>query len=607
MPATDRSCWRLTVGVFLVALAVYTAVVFLVRLKVQPTGDEPHYIAIAQTFAKYRQLDIRATYNEPDFQRAYAVGPSNMHPRGAEEEHPGWPVTSFHIVGLPALLTPPYYLALKAVSWLGRDPIAFPYYAVLATLVLISSAGVALLFRFAYELTGSAAAAVASTGLIAFTNPMLFYSSQVSPETVGSVVLVACLWLAWRAPRRPIAWLAVGLGLAYLPWLHLRYIPLAGILGLYALYRAWPLGPRAIAAIVVPCAVTAVGVPWYSWIAWASWNPYAVYRPSASTLSTPLLTGLFALFVEQTRGLFSRAPIYVVAVAALLLLTALRPLRSRAVLLPTAAMFAFIAAISALYRDWDGGYAPPPRYLVPVLPLLAVPLALALGSATRARLLRPLVALLGLWSFVAASYPFRDPHLQFFELDAASPLLAAQGRDLRNLTGLRLTLHDAWPMYRQPPFVYSAAQRRSWGGVGHNEGQDGTPEMPFRIYVDNAVPGRSTVFVHDPKVDKPGLAAWGQYLTLPSGHYRVEVQLKTPNVGDRNVAAWTELGTNDGRVGREEPRVEIRGSDFARPNEWQSFGRDFYTDGLLTVELRVVFTGAMPVTLGTTAFVPQSR
>jgi hypothetical protein len=289
----------------------------------------------------------------------------------------------------------------------------------------------------------------------------------------------------------------------------------------------------------------------------------------------------------------------------MVVLVVVGPFKSRSVVPVAAALFAFVALVSALYRDWDGGYAPPPRYLVPVLPLLVVPLALALRSARLALPVRAGAALLGLWSFLAASYPFRDVQLQFYELDGASPVLAAQGRDLRNLTGLRVALHDVWPIYRRPPFVFSAAQRRSWGGVGHNEGMDGTPEMPFRIYVENPIPGRSTVFVHDPKADKPGLAAWGQYLTLPSGSYRVEVQMKTPNAGDPNVAAWTELGTNDGKVAKEAPHVEIRGTDFAAPNEWQTFGRDLHSDGLLTVELRVVVTGAMPVTVGTTAFVPQ--
>ena len=603
-----RSCWRLTVGVFVAALVVYAAVVYFVRLKVQPTGDEPHYIAIAHTFAKYHGLDIRATYAEPDFQRFYSVGPGNDHAAFAPEEHPGWPVTSFHPVGLPALLTPPYFLAMKLVGPLHRDPTMFPFYAVLATLVLVSSAMAAVLFRFAFELTGSAAVGLASAGLLAFTHPLLFYSSEISPETVGAGVLVTGLWLAWRGARRPIGWLAVGACAAFLPWLHLRYIPLAGLLGLYALYRAWPLGRRAVAWIVAPCVATAIGLPWYSWIAWASWNPYAVYRASASTLSTPLLDGLFGLFVDQTRGLFARSPIYAVAVVAMLVLAGLalaRPSKARLVVLVAAAAFAGVAVVSALYKDWDGGYAPPPRYLVPVASVLVVPLALALRGPRLALPVRAVAAVFGLWSLAAATYPFRDPHLQFFELDAASPVLAAEGRDLRQLTGLRVVLHDVWPIYRRPPFVYSAAQRRHFAGVGHNEGEDGTPEEPFRIYVQNAIPGRSSVFVHDPKVDKPGLAAWGQYLTLPSGRWRAEVQLKTPAAGDPRPAATIEMGMNDGRTTREAPRVDIRGSDFARPNEWQTFGADFDDDGLLTVELRVYFAGQLPLTLGTTAFVRQ--
>src|SRR5439155_1626080 len=84
--------------------------------------------------------------------------------------------------------------------------------------------------------------------------------------------------------------------------------------------------------------------------------------------------------------------------------------------------------------DWDGGYSPPPRYLVVVAPLLVVPLALTLRAAGETFLAVPtraVVAFLALWSALAASYPFRDSHIQFFELDAASPILAGEGRDIR--------------------------------------------------------------------------------------------------------------------------------------------------------------------------------
>ena len=58
------------------------------------------------------------------------------------------------------------------------------------------------------------------------------------------------------------------------------------------------------------------------------------------------------------------------------------------------------------------------------------------------------------------------------------------------------------------------------------EGRRATGADYLHIYVENADAAHAVEFVHDPTAgDKPGLAAWGQYLTLPSGRYRVEIEI----------------------------------------------------------------------------------
>jgi hypothetical protein len=83
----------------------------------------------------------------------------------------------------------------------------------------------------------------------------------------------------------------------------------------------------------------------------------------------------------------------------------------------------FILAISA-YWGWNGGRVDGPRYLVPMVPFLALPVAVALPVLFRTVGGRVLVVALSAWSFLATwtlflgglTFPtswLRNPWLQF--------------------------------------------------------------------------------------------------------------------------------------------------------------------------------------------------
>jgi hypothetical protein len=90
-----------------------------------------------------------------------------------------------------------------------------------------------------------------------------------------------------------------------------------------------------------------------------------------------VLTGMPGLFFDQQFGLLVYAPIYLVALAGLPLVPRRLPGLRGGVILATLGIYTlFVAAFSY----WYGAYSPPSRMLVPVLPLLVVPLTLALTT-----------------------------------------------------------------------------------------------------------------------------------------------------------------------------------------------------------------------------------
>jgi hypothetical protein len=80
--------------------------------------------------------------------------------------------------------------------------------------------------------------------------------------------------------------------------------------------------------------------------------------------------GSLGLLFDRERGLFSYAPIYLLAPACF----ALTWRTSRWLLAPVLALYLPMT----VYVDWAAGFSPAARYLVPLMPLLALPVLRAL-------------------------------------------------------------------------------------------------------------------------------------------------------------------------------------------------------------------------------------
>jgi len=231
---------------------------------------------------------------------------------------------------------------------------------------------------------GFRASALAAAGF-AFGTFAWPYISYDFSEPVQSLSVSTGIWLLVRSVRAPqpdlsrrigLALAASALGFAVLTKAVLLLVIPACLLYLW-LGLEGPPSRRLRSFAWFGVALAACG------LLIASLNQYRFgsilefgYKQESGQFTTPLSEGLYGLIASPNKGLIFYAPL------ALLLPWSLwrsRLSHRREVLLLVSILAPYVLAISKYFR-WDGGASWGPRYLVPVLPLIAVGAALLLDS-----------------------------------------------------------------------------------------------------------------------------------------------------------------------------------------------------------------------------------
>ncbi len=382
---------------FPVVLALYLGVAARVQEQVGAEGDEPHYLMVADSLLRDGDLSLERDYA---LGRYRAFHPGDLAPhyrvRGA-----GGEIYSLHALGLSLLVLPAYAV--------GGYPAASFFMALLAALLALEIRG---LLR---EALGEGSLAEGVAWLVALSPPLVHYAGLIFTEVPAALAVAALLRRGRTAGEtRPLAALGLGTAIGFLPWLNVRYAVLAVLLLAYALANL--PRRRTAAALVAPALFSAVAIAAYHHALYGFFDPRRVYgaRPELSLANLP--EGLQGLLLDQEFGLLVYAPIFVLAVPGLAWFLGER----RRLTLACIALVAAVLVIAGEWPMWRGGWNPPARFLVPVLP------ALALGVAARLRNgLTPGAALLlgwGLWTGLAGA---AEPRLVHRDRDGTAPLFRA--------------------------------------------------------------------------------------------------------------------------------------------------------------------------------------
>ena len=453
------------------------------------TGDEPHYLITAESIAYDFDLDLRNDYASSErvlrVVNVFPLGPHAAVYKDSGELRP------FRGVALPALLAPGIGLGGLTGARL--------------VMLLIAALLADQLYRLLRDLRLRRRYRILAWVSVVFCLPVLAFTSQFYPELPGALLVVVALRVMVRGASSPAALALGSAAAAALPWLHLRYLPLsfALLLGL-AIAACWarqdgrePSEPGRMARIrhaglfVSRCAAVArtqwrtVTLPvllpfaivlgslaaafqyWYG-----TFDPQSGYKgfdPNASTLGSGgwdfwyefVLRDIF----DPTVGWIPFAPVHWLGLAALGCLVLWFRWPAAACLAGVVAYVLFVTSFGA-----SVGWGLPARYEMVVIPLIAIPIAVAIQGVRAARVIFvPLLAV----SLVFAVAAVRD-YGWLYPIDGT-----------QHIFGLRSTA-TAYPVFRAsaPRVVHARARRRAAtpdGEVGTGRGRRKSQSRPAGV------------------------------------------------------------------------------------------------------------------------------
>ena len=340
------------------------------------TADEPQYLLTAISLAEDGDLDIADELAEGRWRPFHELPLPEQTEALADGRR-----LSPHDPLLPLLLAGPVAVG----GWVGGKLAMAAMAGLLAALLVWTAV------RRLGVPPGTAALAVA---VVACSPPLAVYGSQVYPELPAALaVLAAAAALASTAAPGVRATLVVGVAVVGLPWLGVKYAPVATAIALVACWRLAREG-RARRALALAGSLALAGVVflvlhrwWYGgWTAYATGDHFVAGELSVVGTEPDYLgrgRRLLGLLVDRGFGLAAWQPAWLLAVPAVAALARRRPAGWAALALPLAAGW-LVATFVALTMHgwWFAG-----RQVVVVLPLAALAVGWWAGREGRRRLL----------------------------------------------------------------------------------------------------------------------------------------------------------------------------------------------------------------------------
>jgi hypothetical protein len=354
-----------------IVVACFYAVAIPLMLRTPIDGDEPYYLLETESLIRDRDLDLANQYRDLAHS---ASGRTDLTPQLGDPSGPHGENYSRLEPFLALLMIPGY-----AIGKLAGAIATIALFGVLlarSTVRLFEDEGI------------DDAVTRAIFPFIALGPPIVFYATRIWPEVPGGF----CFVEAVRGVRqhRPLRWIPALLGMVLL---KLRFVLVAAIFVLRA-FRKRSHAALAAAIVAIPIVVAAL-------------TTGIMHRASELIPGSPMemLRGTFGLLLDGAEGILFQAPIYVFGVIAI----------ARWRTMP--AGFRLGISSSALYllylvprSEWYGGWSPPLRYIVFLMPLLA------LGAAALWKQIDPVaIAAAAAWTIGVAAhgmaYPWRLFHI----------------------------------------------------------------------------------------------------------------------------------------------------------------------------------------------------
>ncbi len=330
-----------------------------------PSGDEPHYLVISQTLLKYHSLDVTLDYAHRDY---YAFYPLHLDPHLSRNV--SGQLLPLHNIGGPVLWLIPFAL-------FGRLG-AMWFMSLVSVLIILNIYKLLLTMhiRHSYAFLVSLAYAIAS--------PLYIYSHLNFVEPIGALL---CIYVFRKVLQETVSVSDVFLSsvcLGILPWVHIRFVLLEVILFFALLFKIYQQNKyknwKYYLWYLLPVMALFVFMEVYSYKVWGSLDPALNYLNEMVGVSVKLFAvlpfaGLLGISFDQNFGLLVNFPLFIFLFVGMVLALKKKFLAYNVLIL--AVSIPYIILLTT-FRDWSGGWSPPARFLVVLLPLWAFYLAYAL-------------------------------------------------------------------------------------------------------------------------------------------------------------------------------------------------------------------------------------
>lgn len=345
--------WLLSFTVFALAAGVFYA------RGIHLSGDEPHYLMIAQSLAEDGDFDLRNNLEDKTY-LTYLPVELRFHGTVRDGKY-----RSFHLPGVSLLLVPFFFL----FNLLGASVPANLYFRLCAALLhAFFALGLFNVLKSLWPEKDNSALFL----FLLMTFPLVFHAVHLYPELSAATLLIFAYLLS-RDRRRN--YFLAGLLLAGIPWLHFKYLFPMLVLDLFVMAEIWrengrrQAKMRALAFFNFPQASGAALLSLYSRILYGSFNP-TIISPEKNFSAIPLgnkIETLLSFFLDQRDGLLVYAPFFL-----LLFLVFRKTTRNsiRDFTLLSAMFFSYI--LFHAHTTVRGGYSPASRPTVFVLWIMAV-------------------------------------------------------------------------------------------------------------------------------------------------------------------------------------------------------------------------------------------
>jgi hypothetical protein len=372
-------------------------------------GDEPHYLAISQSIARDRDLNVFNQYFRDGYKEFLDVDKLPAHGTWGMGYKK---IYSYHLPGISLTLAPFFFFRL-------HPPLL--YFLLRAFLGVFGALLAALVYLFCLRLWRSRSLAFFATFVFTLSAPVFFYSIHVFPEVQAMLLILSALYLLFfKAGEKSGLSLWAGLLLGAAIFWGVKYAlfiyPVA--LGFFA-YWSWKKKFRpALLLLVFPLFFQALFF-YYLYHSYGNLSPNSVYYgmltpEGAKELVETILSRitlnmrwetLLDYFFDQRDGLLLYNPFYLFAFPGLLL--ALRHFkRYRLQLL--VALPALLFVLNHAFSTIRPGYCPQGRYLTPVAWALLL-FALIYYRESRNRFLKNVLLALPLYSIFVSAYQAWHP------------------------------------------------------------------------------------------------------------------------------------------------------------------------------------------------------